>query len=57
MKDMVMDDTGMVEIYDFSMPQYSNGDWTLFSPRFQPDQEPNNASQPAGAFDLPIDND
>ena len=38
------------------MPQYSNGDWTLFSPRFQTGQEPN-ASQAVGAFNLPVDND
>ena len=38
MKDMVEDDTGFVEIYSFELPKYSNGDITLFSPRFQSNQ-------------------
>lgn len=58
MRDMVNDDSGIVEIYDFSLPQYSNGDWTLFSPRYQPgEQKPSNPTDPSGSFNLNVDND
>lgn len=56
MRDMVNDDAGIVEIYDFSLPQYSNGDWTLFSPRYQPGEQKPQTS-PAGSFNLNMDND
>lgn len=57
MKDMVNDDTGVVETYTFTLPTYGDGDWTLFSPRFQTNQQQKNPGDPVGSFKLNVDND
>lgn len=54
LREMVDDEAGTVEEYHFQLPQYSNGDWTLFSPRHGP---ATTSDPPAGAFNLSVDND
>lgn len=56
LREMVEDDAGVVEEYSFHLPQYSSGDWTLFSPRHAPGQRPP-SDPPAGSFNLQVDND
>ena len=55
MRELVEEDTGIVEEYCFQLPQYSSGD-TLFSPRHAPGGQPS-SDPPVGSFNLQVDNE